>query len=419
MKRHILCAFLLVVWASLAQAQQTQTGLNNEITTNLPSGQQIPISDLRAVLTDMVAGIFQGSKRPILLVPTNFFVNTGGSDTNTCLSPALPTPPGSGACATIQGALNKIYSYDANGQAMGISCAAGQTFTGAINLYGPVLNPSFPAPITLNCSNSTINVTGGNAIQVGQGAYIQIDNVVLKTTGSGNCLEAYQNGQIFLAGGIVFDGCAGFDMEAFGQGYLNVVAGYTIAAGSGAHIHLTTGSVFNASGVTITLTGTPAWSNWFIGLSQSSAQFFGVIFSGSGTGQRYLAHKASSLDTGVDPAMVQPETYLPGDSIGVVDASSTFLPYKAPTVTSCGGTPTVDSLATDWSGKVTVGTGSPTTCNIMFNAAKTTVPNCVVVNDGQVGLLSFGFIPATTGIATSFGAASGATLHYQCTSTGL
>lgn len=354
--------------------------------------------------------------RTKLVAPTNFFVNTGGNDSNTCLAPGTTN-----ACATIQGAINKIYSIDAAGHGVGISCAASQVFTGAINLYGPILNPAFPAPITMNCNGSTVSVTGGNAIQVGQGAYLQIINTVLQTTTSGNCLEVYQNGQIFLSGGIVFNGCAGFDMEGFGQGYINAVGNYAISAGSAGHCHLTTGTVFNASNITITLSNTPAWSNWFCGLSQSSVQFFGVQFAGTGgTGQRYLVHKASSFDTGVDPSMVQPETFLPGNSVGVVDASSVYLPYKAPTTTSCGMSPSVSSAATDWSGFLTVGTGSPTGCNIVFNAAKTTAPNCLVFNDGQVPLSSFVAPPAsTTGIAVTFGAASGATLHYQCVPTGL
>lgn len=438
--------------ATPGRAQETQTGLNTEINTSLASGQSggIPASTLRSVLLDMVTATFQAQGanglalsgtatvgqvpvatgptsavwstlaiRTRLAVPTNFFVNTGGSDSNTCLSSALPTPPGNGACATIQGVVNKIYSIDANGQGIGINCAASQTFTGPVNLYGPVLNPSYPAPITLNCNNSTINVTGSHAIQVGQGAYLQIINTVLKTTTSGNCLEAYQNGQIFLSGGVVFNGCAGFDMEGFGQGYFVVAGGYTISGNSGGHLHLTTGTVFNAAAVTITLTGSPTWSNWFMGLSQSSAAFSSVTFTGSGVGQRYLAHKASSIDTGVDPTMVQPETFLPGNSVGVVDASSAYLPYRVPTLTSCGTSPAVDGLATDWSGQITVGTGSPTGCNIVFNSAKTTRPNCGAWNDGAVALSNFKFVPSTTGIALTFGAANSAVVHYQCTPTGL
>jgi hypothetical protein len=349
--------------------------------------------------------------RAKLVAPTNFFVNTSGNDSNTCLA------PGTSACATIQGAINKIYSIDAAGQAIGISCAASQVFTGAINLYGPVLNPAFPAPITLNCNNSTINVTGNNAIQVGQGAYLQIINTMLQTTTSGNCLEAYQNGQIFLSGGVVFNGCAGFDMEMFSQGYIVEAVTSTYSGTSLGHAHITTGGVYNhTAAVTV---NNPAWTDWFLGCSQATATFSGSTFTGSATGQRYLAHKACSIDTGVDPTMVQPETFLPGSTVGVVDASSAYLPYKVPTVSSCGTTPSVASTATDWSGQLTVGTGNPTTCNIVFNAAKTTTPNCTVVNDGQVPLSSFGFVTSTTGIATSFGAASGATLHWTCTPTGV
>jgi hypothetical protein len=419
----LICGFLFLGLGG-AQAQtgsaKTPTQLNNEVNTLFPDQNQGAITpfDARQTLLDLIASGFFSNPAPVvrprLTAPTNFFVDTTGNDGNSCLASGS-----SNACATIQGALNKIYSLDANGQPIGISCAASQVFTGAINLFGPVLSPSFPTPLTLNCNNSTINVTGSNAIEVGQGANLLIINTVLQTTSSGNCLEAYQNGQIFIGAGVIFAGCAGFDMEGFAQGYFDEIGNYSVTAGSGGHYHLTTGTVLNSAGITITLTGTPAWSNWFLGCSQSSATFFGVTFAGSGTGQRYLVHKACSIDTGLNPASAQPETYFPGSTVGVVDASSAYLPYKAPTALSCGTSPAVASTATDWSGVVTVGTGSPTTCDILFNSAKTTAPNCTVVNDGQVALTGFSYISNNTGIAISFGAASGATLHWTCTPTGL
>lgn len=394
---------LAAAFVALAGCAHAQSGIG-----------QVPAGSILCNPALVAAQVVACPGRPKLTTSTVFFVDNAGNDTNTCRSAGAAN-----ACQTLQGTFNKIYSYDANGQAVGILCAASQVFTGSVNIYGPILNPAFPAPITLNCNNSTINVTGGNAIQVGQGAYLQIINTVLKTTSSGNCLEAYQNGQIFVSLGVVFGGCAGFDMEGFAQGYLNAVGSYAITAGSLGHLHMTTGTVFNAANITITLTGTPAWSDWFLGCSQSSVTFFGVTFSGSGTGQRYLAHKACSVDTGTDPTMVQPETFLPGSTIGVVDASSAYLPYKAPTALSCGTSPTVSPTATDWSGWVTVGGGSPTSCDILFNAAKTTAPNCNVTNDGQVALTNFAASSNNTGIATSFVAASGATLHWTCTPTGV
>lgn len=420
-KRLLILGALLVPNVAFAQTcigtpPLTQIVVDNTINICLPTNNANEISALalRQVLQTMTSAIFQNISRPKLFAPTTFFVNTGGNDSNSCLGANVLI-----ACATIQGAVNKIYSYDLNNNVVAISCAASQVFTGPVNLFGQVVNPASPTPVFLNCNNSTINVTGNNAIQVGQAAYLQLTNVVIQTTSSGNCIESYQNATVSIASGVVFNGCAGFDIEAFAQGYIDVVQGYTIAGSSNAHLHLTSGSTFNAAALTITINNTPNWSDWFMGLSQATAQFFAVTFSGSGTGQRYLSHKSSSIDVGVDPIIIQPETFLPGNSVGSVDASSAYLPYKAPTALACGVSPVIASTSSDWSGVVTVGSGGPTSCDILFNAAKLDPPNCTVINDGRVVLTNFAYISNNTGIATSFDAASGATLHWVCTPTGL
>jgi hypothetical protein len=73
--------------------------------------------------------------------------------------------------------------------------------------------------------------------------------------------------------------------------------------------------------ITVTITGTPAFSSQFVGASfDAMAKTQSVTFSGSATGKRYSAAQTAMVYTGTGNA-----SYLPGNSAGTVADDGQYL----------------------------------------------------------------------------------------------
>jgi len=86
-----------------------------------------------------------------------------------------------------------------------------------------------------------------------------------------------------------------------------------IVGGAGHHLFASgPGSIIRASGRTITLTGTPAFSAAFVHAEEMGmVRPTSLTFVGSATGKRYIAERVSLIQTNG-----QSSTYLPGDTAG-------------------------------------------------------------------------------------------------------
>ena len=82
----------------------------------------------------------------------------------------------------------------------------------------------------------------------------------------------------------------------------------------------------------------------------------------------------------------------------------------APALTSCGTSPAI--AGNDFSGTVTMGTGTPTGCVITFNTAYTTAPHCNVTSQSQ--LTSFAYSLSTAAITIVQTATSSNKVDYIC-----
>ena len=128
--------------------------------------------------------------------------------------------------------------------------------------------------------------------------------------GSGGGLQATTQGVIWF-NTVVFGTCGAQHIFAF-QGAIVATGNYTINGGSTAHVVAQGSGTANISGVTITITGTPAFSTAFaqaaiVGLVEA----IGNTFMYSATGLRYQA-----ATNGVIYTNGQPTTYLPGGTAG-------------------------------------------------------------------------------------------------------
>ena len=74
-------------------------------------------------------------------------------------------------------------------------------------------------------------------------------------------------------------------------------------------------------------------------------------------------------------------------STGATGTSINTAQTSVPTVTSCGGgSPVVTGTDTD--GLITTGSGSPTTCDLVFNTPKSVVPHCTANVTSGVGVVT-------------------------------
>jgi hypothetical protein len=85
---------------------------------------------------------------------------------------------------------------------------------------------------------------------------------------------------------------------------------------------------------------------------------------------------------------------------------------SAPSVSSCGTSPSMASGSSDLAGAVTVGSGGPTSCLVTWAASKTSAPFCTVSTNSAVVIVSSG--PTTTTLAMAWTGGSPVTLYYIC-----
>lgn len=247
-----------------------------------------------------------------------YYVRTDGNDANDGL-----TDNSVGAFLTIQHAANAALGLDCGPHAVTILLGGG-TYTSGVTLYGPLLSSNV-TPLTIQGDNATpancvISTISANCLAAVNGAVVYITGVEFRTATAGDCVLATNDGQITI-GNVRFGSCAAFHKEANTHGRILNNGNYTIVGSAAAHQHCTDlGYILNLS-CTITLTGTPAFSSFFDGVSlHGSIHYVSCTFSGSATGQRFLAHDAGNiLATG------QSDTYLPGNAAGVRDTGGQFI----------------------------------------------------------------------------------------------
>ena len=279
-------------------------------------------------LRDAIFAMIDGRTRTVLTNHLNLYVSPSGNDGNpgTIGAPFL----------TIQAAINYIYrELDLNGWGVYINLAAG-TYSGTVYVAGrpvgapawwgtPVNiigNPAAPASHHITLADNTQNL-----VSVINGAGLFLQGVKLSHTGTPGGLPNLAFAA--MAGWIVIDRCEfgaapsahlyahQARIETLPGDYLRTsAAAYTISGGAIHHaVGLDSGYVI-MRGSTITLTGTPAFSNAFV-LSETAGRFdaVGVGFSGGATGLRYYAGPGGFITTGGGGA-----NFFPGNAPGVTHA---------------------------------------------------------------------------------------------------
>jgi hypothetical protein len=255
--------------------------------------------------------------REKLTANRTYYVRTDGSDSNTGLANTA-----GGALLTIQKAIDVVAeAVDTAGYTVTIQVGAG-TYTGANVITGQFVGAGAVViqGDTTTPANVVVSVTSGHCFRATAGTYVTITGFKVQTTTSGLGLVA-EYGSTMIVGVMEFGACVTGHWYAAQSGTMLCLSNYTVSGGGAYHWHSdSTGCLIYVANNTITITGTPAFSSFFAGVSQGKIKCPGITFSGSATGPRFLSHFNGSIDTGSGSL-----TYLPGDSAGSVLDGGTYI----------------------------------------------------------------------------------------------
>lgn len=285
------------------------TGANTLALTDLTSTARTLLASSSLAGLQLAAGV-----REVLTSARSYFVRTDGSDSNNGL-----TNTSGGAFLTVQKALNTVSNLDIGTNNVTIQVGDG-TYTGVASVSAPWLG-SGQVTIQGNSgtpSNVVINSPSGDyCVNVQNNGVLFVKG--LKLVNAGNyCLYSRLGGYINYAN-IEFGAALSAHMLAEDSGMIVCGGNYSISGATGAHWRVSGGSI-RCQTRTITLTGTPTFSNGFafarnIGYMVVNAN----TFSGSATGPHYDVALNSVVQTAGGG-----DTYLPGNSAGVTATGGVY-----------------------------------------------------------------------------------------------
>lgn len=159
----------------------------------------------------------------------------------------------------------------------------------------------------------------------------------------------------------------------------------------------------SATGPQLKLFQVNAGTNSGMRVQNGNVQFWnqGVSRWGIDTSFSFEPSSNNSQDLGASDRLIQ-NIYL---GTHVINGGT------APAVSSCGTSPSI--TGGDTAGKVTIGTGTPSSCTVTFDTAYSNAPSCTISGDDNTN--AYGATTTTTALTiTSNSEMSGDVIMYQC-----
>lgn len=301
-----------------------------------------------------ISNAFFPDTRKTLTANTTFYFRTSGSDSNTCLGNTAGT-----ACATPQGAINKVYSYDLNGYTATIQGAAG-TY-GPVVLNGPFVGATKASSAqnvilqgdctsSATWSNVVLSATNQSSISMTNGAVATFQCIKLTTTGATGSGFSVSSNAILNYNNIDFGVVAGSHKDTFDGGISNLIgsATYKITGNPAVdHEHINEGGIVNTINAQVTCAASfTTIGGDFAGVA-GSLYAPGHTYTGcggvvnSGAGKRYFVHNWGQI---LINASANP-TYFPGSNAGTTNYGGFYDYTFAPTngwQVYCGSTTAIN-----------------------------------------------------------------------------
>jgi hypothetical protein len=249
---------------------------------------------------------------------TTYYVDvTNGNNANDGLA------AGAGrAFQTIQQAVNVVTGLFINsGIVVTIQIADG-TYNEAVTLR-PITGGGTITIIGNTGTPTNVIVQGGssNAFTTAGGAVgYTLTGMEIRSTSAAGLAITGSTSVITVGASIVFGTCSTNHIRVINSSVLSLTSSYTISGGSGNHYSLDRGGTISVTGgITITLSGTPGFTNFVSAASNSCLTAKSLTFSGSATGIRYTGTTLALIDTASGSA-----TYFPGDVGGSVATGAVY-----------------------------------------------------------------------------------------------
>lgn len=259
--------------------------------------------------------------RARLHADTTYYAKIGGNNNNTCLGNTNAT-----ACASIQGAIDKIYSKDCNGKLPVIQLVDGTFTTGGLVAGKCVGGDNLFGPLVIQGNNGTpgnviVSTTGAHAFQAKWGAIVQLKDMELRTTTSGDDIFVWEGGLVYYQN-IRFGTTAGMHIEAMDGGKAQATGPYSIVGNAVAHIHVPQYGHVIESSIAISVPSPVTFSAYYLGIA-GPGEYHGIGLTWDHPeniiGQKFLIHSGGSAFFG---NIGCPAGYIPGTIAGVLDAQT-------------------------------------------------------------------------------------------------
>lgn len=258
-----------------------------------------------------------GGVRVRLSADRTYYVATGGNDSNDCLTVGTP-------CLTPNQAItDALRDVDTGPAANVIVQLADGTYTGQVSMArglvggGRIIlqgNTGTPA-------NVILSVTSNDAVQVSNsGSRLTVSGMEVRTTTGGSCLRATSYGALTIGASLRLGACASAHMQSDAFGGIALGASYSIVGSSPIHYNATQHGTIGGNSITVTLTGTPAFSGAFAVAGPLGALYVpSITYSGSATGTRYNGSVNGVIFTNGAGA-----SYFPGNVAGAVGTGAQY-----------------------------------------------------------------------------------------------
>lgn len=260
--------------------------------------------------------------RSRLRATTTMYVSTTGNNGNHGFLPGAPF-------ATLDAAYSLGQSIlDLNSNAVRFQLANG-SYSGGLNAaQGGFVGQVGPTSVVINGSATPANVVmavvNNDAFLAGPGTSFFVQGLTIQSTGTAKGIHSADGG-FAQFGNIAFGAMTGGAAHVYSEGgTISAVAPYSITGGSGAHLFANgSGAKVTVLGNTISIAGTPAFSNAFANCLLGAEIFAnGAVYSGATTGKRYASSYGGNISTGGGGA-----SFFPGNVAGTADAA-TFANYS-------------------------------------------------------------------------------------------
>ncbi len=272
-------------------------------------GTDVPVADGGTGASNAATARANLGVREALAADRTYYVRTDGSDSNTGLANSS-----GGAFLTIQKALDVAKTLDFAGFTVTVQVADG-TYTGSVSV--PVMTgQAGVANLVIQGNtgtpgNAIWSCTSANCLSVGFGAAVTVSGFEFRTTTGGQCFSVTQGGALRFTT-VRFGACAAAHILCATGGKISCSGNYSIVGGAVEHVNAYLGGLVQINSVTVTISGTPAFSYVFANVVDGALlEITGNTYSGSATGQRYAAANGGVIQT-----YGAGTTALPGNSAG-------------------------------------------------------------------------------------------------------